>query len=72
MNVEEPGRAREHIPNSVSKGGAHRMAERLQRYWRTRGHSQVKVWVEWQAADSYIIRSNLVGGKPPPREEKPA
>lgn len=64
MSVEDPGRAREHIPNSVSRGGAHRMAERLQRYWHVRGYRQVRFWVE-ETGNKYDIRSNLVEGVPP-------
>ena len=71
MSVETLGRAREHIPNSISHGGAHRMAERLQRYWHVRGYARVRFWVE-STGNSHAIRSNLVDGYPPTKGEDTA
>jgi len=62
------------IAQSAAGRRAVAQAEAVESWWHDQGHPQVQAWVEAQTSpkgDSggpiYAVRSNLVGGGPPPR-----
>jgi hypothetical protein len=55
--------------NPFTEAGAGRLARKVERYWRKRGHPGVNVWVEPVFPDDpdcdvFQVRSDLVGGLP--------
>jgi hypothetical protein len=61
--------------DSFSAEGAGLLASDIREYWRNRGH-RVKVWLDELVLDPsskektglFVIRSNLLNGKPRPAE----
>lgn len=56
-----------YIPDSLTEGGAKALAAKVRSYWRERGHANVRLTVEPDpvVTSVFVVRSNLVGGKPP-------
>ena len=59
-------------PDTTTREGAEALARKLTRYWHAQGHTQVQHWVEPQRVlthrgpkDIWVVRCNLVGGRPP-------
>jgi hypothetical protein len=53
--------------------GAEELAAEIEELWHQRGYPQVRAWVEAKPVFSqfgavYTVRTNLIGGLPPPAE----
>jgi len=62
-------------PDYCSKDGAHKLAKKIEEYWRAKGSKQIDTWVEPGARVSgsestsanvrFDVRTNMVNGLPP-------
>ncbi|HME20024.1 MAG TPA: hypothetical protein VKI44_01430 [Acetobacteraceae bacterium] len=55
-------------PDTLTRVGAERLCEKLDAFWHAAGFTAVRHWVELASSargDVFVIRSNLINGKPP-------
>ena len=59
------GRMHDHS-DGFSKPGADRLADTIEKYWRSHGYRQVRAWsYRLGGTNDWGVQSNLVAGMPP-------
>lgn len=62
QRLREPGGSKSSL---MTLPQAEELMARLNGYWLSRGYTEHKFWAERVGEIRYVVRSNLVGGRPP-------
>jgi hypothetical protein len=57
------------MDDRFTEAGAGVLARKIERFWRAKGHKNVRAWIEPISGDFdkpiFAVRSNLINGLPP-------